>query len=150
MTTEAQKTIEKQQDALKHVEGKTVSGAPVRTPRAAMLDARPIEKANPDKYYRYANTSNVEKMALRKEDGYTTVSAEDAKKHGVRGRVGEMVLVEQNMDKHKARIADQRARDKSRLTAHVSEVEAVAEAVVKQLRDVHGLDVPIERLLVKE
>lgn len=150
MATEAQKGIEKQQNALKHLEGKTVPGASSRTPRGAMLNAQAIQKANPDKYYRYANTSNTEKMALRGEDGFTTVSAEDTKKHDVRGRVGEMVLVQQNMDKHKARIAEQRERDISRLSAHVNEVEAVAEAVVKQLRDVHGLDVPIERLLVKE
>lgn len=135
---------------LDRLEARTIPGAPSLTPKARVLDASAYERAHPEKYVRYTSTTVPEKMAGRIEEGFSRVDSSEAEKHGVRAEVGPMVLTEQPRELHEERIERQKARNKELLESHNREVEATAEAVVRQLRDKHGIDVPIDRLLVRE
>lgn len=148
--TEKKALLDETQQKLDRLEAKTVPGAPVRTPKSRILDATEYEKAHPENYVRYASTTVPGKMDARAEEGFSRVDLAEAAKHNVRVEVGPMVLTEQPRKLHEERVARQKARNKELLEAHNREVEAVAEAVVRQLRDQHGIDVPIERILVKD
>jgi len=142
--------IQEQIDALNRVEATTVHGAPSRTPKAQMLDATALEKKNPDKYFRYVSTTDPGKPQARRAEGFTRADAKEAASVDVKVEVGPMVLMSQPREKHEARVAHQTAVGKARLEQHNKDVEAQAEAIVRELHDRHGIDVPIERFLVKE
>ena len=148
--TEKRAQLEEAQRKLERLEAKTVSGAPSRAPKARVLDASKYEKAHPEKYVRYTSTTVPEKMDARIEEGFSRVDPVEAAKHGARAEVGPMILTEQPRELHEERVERQKVRNKELLHAHDRQVEAVAEAVVRQLHDEHGLDVPIERFLIKE
>lgn len=148
--TDGKKEIQKAIDALQHTENKESSGATPRLPKAQMLDATALEKKHPDKYFRYVTTRDPAKPQTRKADGFKRVDAKEAEEAGVNDQVGTMILMEQPRGKHDERIAKQEARNKELLEAHNQEVEKVAEAIVRELRDKYSLDVPLNRLLVKE
>lgn len=125
-------------------------GAPSRTPKADMLDARALEAKKPDKYLRYVSTRNEDKALQRKAEGFTPVDDGEAREVGVNARVGTSVLMEQDRRVHDARIKRQEKENDRRLRQHKGEVEAAIEKVAKEMRDRYGINIPVERLFVNE
>lgn len=126
------------------------SGAVPRSPKQRMYRIDKLKEANPDKHYRYVNIADDEKAQARLDDGYKPVSEAEAEKHGVRAEIGSTRLMELPRN-----VADARRREidettKHRLKAHERDVREAIEGVAKELRDKHGLNIPVERLLVDE
>jgi hypothetical protein len=115
-----------------------------------MLDATALEEKHPDKHFRFVNTSDPGKVQGRVADGYERVSEEDARAAGARSQVGESVLMSIPREKYEERVQRQKEVHDSRLKAHQTEVQRAVEAVARELRDRHGINVPVERLLVDE
>jgi hypothetical protein len=144
-------SIQKQIEELKHESSKEFGGAESNAPAKSYLDATPLEKANPDKYYRYANIRNPQKATRRfTRDGFKRVSEDEAREAGVTAKAGNLVLAECPREVHEERKRRQKETADARLEAHNVMVTKAAEAIAKELRDKHGLKVPVERLLVKE
>lgn len=142
--------LEELKSKLERAEAKEVPGAPQMEPKGQMLDATEYEARHDDKYIRWCNTTNKEKMEQRRLDGFQPVSEEAAKEAGVSAQLGEMRLMEQSRERHEARVKRQEQVNADRLKQHNRDVEAAAEAVAKQLRDRHGINVDTDRLLVRE
>lgn len=126
------------------------SGAVPRAPKQRMYRIDKLKEANPDKHYRYVNVADDEKAQARLDDGYKPVSEAEAEKHGVRAEIGSTRLMELPRA-----VADARRREideitKHRLKAHERDVREAVEGVARELRDKHGLNIPVERLLVDE
>lgn len=138
-------------EKLRRQEAKTVAGAPGLEPKTRMLDVRSISEMNPDHHFRYVNVTDPEKVKLRRDRGYVPVSDEEAKEAGVSARHGnELVLMKVPRAEYNRRVEMLRALNQARLRAHKAEVAGAAEAIVRELRDKHGIDIPLERLLVEE
>jgi len=126
------------------------SGAVSRAPKQRMYNIEKLQTANPDKHYRYVNVADDEKAQARLDDGYVSVSEAEAAKHGARAEIGSTRLMEIPRE-----VADARRREideatRHRLKAHERDVKEAVEGVARELRDKHGLNIPIERLLVNE
>jgi hypothetical protein len=79
------------------------------------------------------------------------VSDEEARDAGVDARHGnELVLMKLPRAEHEKRVAQFAKLGEDRLNAHKAEVRRDAEAIVRELRDKHGLDISLERFLVDE
>ena len=142
----ARAEMKEAKDKLDRVEAKTEPGAPVMAPKARLLDASGLEKKNPNKYYRYGTLNNPDKLEVRTEaEGYKRVEVA-----GVKEKVGPMVLLEQPRELHEQRVERQEKENKRRMEMHKRGAEETAEAIVKTLKDQHGIDVPIERFLINE
>ena len=150
LTAKSSETVEDQQKKLDRVEAKEVRGAPSLQPKASMLDASALQKKNPEKYYRYGSMANRDKMEERIASGeYTLTDEKEARKAGVRARLGDrMALIETSKEHHDQKMAAAKKEHERRLEAHKSEVRQVAEGVARELRDKHGLDVDVDRILV--
>jgi hypothetical protein len=137
-------------EKLSRTEGQRRSGARERTPRSRMLDASALEGKDKDHHYRYNNTDDPGQIQIATDDGYVAVPEAEAEAAGVRAQVGELRLMRVPREKHEEELARQHELHQSRLKAHRTEVRGAVEAVVKELRDHHGLNVSVERLLVDE
>lgn len=138
-------------DKLRRQEAKEVSGAASSMSKTRMLDVSTIEKMHPEWHYRYVNMTDPEKVRLRRDRGYVPVSDEEAKEADVVARHGnELVLMKCTQEEFRKREQQVKAMNKARLQAHKAEVRGVAERIVKVLKDEHGIDVPLERLMVSE
>lgn len=126
------------------------SGAVPRAPKQRMYNTDKLKEANPDKHYRYVNVGDEEKAQARIDDGYVAVSEDVADKHGVRTEIGNTRLMELPREVADARRRELAELTNSRLKAHERDVREVVEGVAKELRDKHGLRIPVERLLVDE
>lgn len=126
------------------------SGAVPRQPKQRMYQIEKLKEANPDKHYRYVNVGDEEKAQARIDDGYVAVSEDVCDKHGVRAEIGNTRLMELPREKADARRRELAELTNSRLKAHERDVREVIEGVAKELRDKHGLRIPVERLLVDE
>lgn len=144
--------IRKLQQELRQREAKDITGAASLAPKTQMLgDARELEQIDPDHKYRYINITDPAKAKVRRHRGYVPVSEQEAEAAGVDARHGnELVLMKIPREQYEARVAAQKKVNKDRLNAHKAEVTKVAEAIVRELRDKHGLDIPVGRLLVSE
>lgn len=143
--------IKKLQQALREREAKDVSGAASLTPKTQMLDAKAIEELHPEYHYRYVNITDPAKSTVRRNRGYVPVSDEEAKEANVAARHGsELVLMKIPRVAYDERVEQLEELNESRLNAHKVEVQRTAEALVRELKDKHGLDIPLERLLVSE
>lgn len=137
--------------ALDNTERKTGrSGAVPRMPKQRMYNIDKLKEANPDKHYRYVNVQDDEKAQARIDDGYVAVSDAEAEKHGVRAEIGSTRLMELPREQAEARRRELAEITNSRLKAHERDVREAVEGVARELRDKHGLNIPIERLLVDE
>lgn len=146
-TREAVKALS---EKLRKAEAQNLSGAAPRSPRSSTLDIRELQAANPDWHYRYVNMTDPQKVRSRRNRGYVPVDDAEAKAHNAEVRAGnELVLMKLPKDEYDRRERELKEINKQRLKAHQSEATKVAEAIVRELKDQHGLDVPIERFLVK-
>ncbi len=131
---------------LKRQEEKSVAGANILTPKQQLLDATACQALNPDLRVRWVSLRNADKALSRKVEGYEII---DEKKGGK--RLGDdLVLMGIPREKYDAKIRAQERINKERLKQHKSEMLAVAEQMARQLRDRHGIDIPLDRLLVSE
>lgn len=143
--------IRRLQQELREREAKNVSGAASLTPKTQMLDAKAIEEQNPEYHYRYVNIMDPAKSKVRRNRGYVPVSDEEAQAAGVDVRHGsELVLMKIPREEFERREEELEALNKARLDAHKAEVQKAAEAIVRELKDQHGLDYPLDRVLVSE
>lgn len=126
------------------------SGAVSRTPKQRMYDIDKLRAAHPDKHYRYVSIEDDEKAQARLDDGYKPVSEEECAKYGVRVSLGTTRIMELPKEVADARRAEIDKRTRSRIKASKTEVRQEIEGVARELRDKHGLDIPVERLLVDE
>lgn len=126
------------------------SGAISRQPKQRMYNIDKLREANPDKHYRYVNIADDEKAQARLDDGYKAVSADEAEKHGARDEIGPTRLMELPREVADARRREIDANTRHRLKAHERDVREAVEGVARELRDKHGLDIPVERLMVDE
>lgn len=143
--------IKELQQRLREKEAKDVSGAASLTPKQVMLDQREIAELNPDYHYRLVNTTDPNKAKIRRRQGYVPVSDEEATAAGVDNAIGtELRMMKIPREKHDKRVREIDELHKNRLAAHKTEVQSAAESIVRELKDKHGLDVPLDRLLVDE
>lgn len=125
------------------------SGAVSRAPKGKLLEFGELPTLNPDKHYRRVNTTDVAKLQTRIEQGYERVPEDEAKKAGTQVTVGETVLMALPREKAEERRKEIKELGQRRLKAHKTDVREAAENVARELRR-HGIDMPIERLLVDE
>jgi len=128
-------------------EAKTIPGAPVRTPKEQLLDARSTqEKLGPEVHVRWLNTKNPDKVAARQAEGYVLVPESEGGK-----RIGdEMATFAISRKTHEARVAAQKAENKRRLTSHKTDMEVLAENTARTLRDKYDIRVDPKRLFSDE
>lgn len=138
--------LKKMQEDLARTEETTGrAGAIPRTPKQMLLDAREIEEKDPEHHYRFVQTGDAQKAQGRILEGYRLVPEKDG------GRsIGGLALMRIPRKKVEERIQRQNELSARRLTEHNVEMERLAEGMSKELRDRHGINVPPERLLVKE
>lgn len=147
-TREAIKAL---QEKLRRQEAKEVTGAVGMTPKTRMMDARAIEAQHPDRHFRYVNQTDPAKVQLRRDRGYEPVSEAEAAAAGVSARLGtELVLMSVPRQKFDEQVEKYKKAHEARLQAHKADVTKAAEAIVRELKDKHGLNVPMDRLLVDE
>lgn len=128
-------------DRLERTTGR--SGAIPMTPKADLLNTDEIQEAHPDKHFRFVNVSDDQKVQSRAAQGYKRVpSAEGGKVLGKN-----LALFAQDKAIHEERVAAVKQLNKERLESHRSEVEQVVEAVARELRDRHGIQVDAKRLM---
>lgn len=144
---ELQEALKRIKEKLATADNQRFGGAPERTPRARMLDARAIEEKDQEHHYRYVNTDDPGKVQTRMDEGYQSVPDDDARAAGVRRDVGEGRLMKIPRGKYEERIERQKKLSKERLEAHKSEVRQAVEAVERELRDKHGIKA---KLLIDE
>lgn len=119
-----------------------------RSAKSKMLDTAQFDRAHPQYHHRYINVKNVERLALRIEDGYVEVPRPAGKEPTADEygrRLGDdLVLFRQPRANYEARIKDQEELTRARERAHVAEVEQIAALVTQQLRALgHSVDRPM-------
>lgn len=122
------------------------SGAIPNAPKQMLLDTTEESKleANKDKRLRWVRLGEADKGQQRVLEGYERVPEADGGR-----RVGNLTLFRTSMENYERRVADVNRRSKERLKAHESEVEQMAEAVARTLRDKHGIRVDAEHILIR-
>lgn len=151
-TSDTKNRIKQLAEKLRKQEAQDVLGAPSRAPKTAMLsDAKVMDALDPEHHYRYVNITDPEKVKLRRDRGYVPVSDEQAAEAGIVARHGnELVLMKVPIAKFNERVSQFKALNEARLSAHKTEVQGIAMQLVKLLKDKHGIDVPLDRLLVTD
>lgn len=121
------------------------SGAIPRTPKQMMLDARELEQKDPEHHYRFVSSRDPQKVQGRLMEGYIKVPDAEG------GRdLGGLILMKIPRGRYEARLANDARITRERLNAHTKEMRTAAESVAKELRDKHGISVPMERIFVSE
>lgn len=139
--------VEKIQKQLASQEAKEVLGAPTRTPKGLLLDARDTQEAvGPDKHVRWLNLKDPNKVAARQLEGYVRVPESE----GGKALGDEMATFAIDRKRYDARVAAQEAEGKRRLVAHKTDMERLAENTAKVLRDQYNIDVDPKRLFRDE
>jgi hypothetical protein len=121
------------------------SGASPNAKRADMLDESELQAANPDKRYRWGSLRNEQKMQRRLNEGYERVPVTEGGR-----QVGNLVLLAVPREVHDRKVAADKALREARLHAHKGEVEKMAEAVAKELRDKHGFKINSKEFLISD
>lgn len=139
--------LEAQIAELQRQENREVPGAPVLTPKGDMLRIPDeLRAANPESHFRFIATKDPNKVAQRKAEGYQILSESEGGR-----RLGDgLALAKLPKERAAAREAAQQELNRARLAESKRDVERVAEAVARELRDRHGLNIPVKRLLVDE
>lgn len=138
--------MENLQKALDHVEAQQLSGARSLTPKEIMLDLSDLKAAHPDWHLRWVNIKSPGVAERRRLDGFIRLPESE----GGRELGGEVAVFVTTRKLHERREAEIKQMNKDRLNAHKAEVEKVAEAVARELRDNYGIKVDLNRILVNE
>lgn len=121
------------------------SGAVPNTAKRQLLDARDVQKKWPDRHIRWINVGSSERHQLRAAQGYVLLPESEGGK-----RVGNLALAYIPRQLYEARIVEIRKRTADRLKSHRPEVEQMADAVQKELRDRYGIDLGPKGILINE
>ena len=119
------------------------SGAVPNASKQQLLDATDIVDARPNERVRWVNVGNPEKAQLRQSQGYERIPLAEGGR-----QVGNLALFSTSRENYERRVDEVNRVSKERLSAHKKDVEKVAEAVVRELRDRHGINV--ERFFIKD
>ena len=129
------------------VEDKTVPGAPLRGTKQQLLDASDVaEKYKDDLHVRWVNTRDPQKATGRQLDGYVKLTKEE----GGRSLGDETALFAQPIARYRENVEAIDKLNKDRMKSHTREMEETVQAVVRELRDKHGLHIDERRLFVNE
>jgi len=146
-TQEAKKArLDLLSETLKHIEAQTLSGVAVLTPKDILLDLSDLQKAHPDRHFRWVNIKAPGNADRRRLNGYIRLPEADGGRQ-LGGEVAVFVTTQRIHQQHEAEI---KKANKQRLNAHRAEVENAVEAVARELRDKYGLKIDSERILVDE
>jgi len=127
-------------------EAKSTPGAAILAPKQRLLDARDVERRHPDKRVRWVSLKNPDKMLSREMEGYSILPKEEGGK-----RLGEdLVLMSIPRERYEARVKAQDKLTMARTKQHKTEMVALAERLARELKDAHGIDINVDRLLVNE
>lgn len=110
------------------------SGVIPNAPKAALLNVDSVQLRHPTKRIKWVNVKNTEKAQLRESTGYTRLPITEGGR-----QVGDLALFSLPRDVYEARVKDVEEKNKARLQAHKTEVEAAAEGIMRELRDRHGI-----------
>lgn len=133
-------------DKIKRQEDTTIAGAGLLTPKQRLLDANDIQAKMPQSRVRWVNLRDPMKIQARQADGYQIIPSEE----GGRRLGDEQVLMACPRENYEARVEQQHKTNEARLYAHKQEFERAVEAVARMVRDKHGLDVDVNRLMIRE
>lgn len=142
--------IDELKKKLERLEAKTVHGAPSLQPKTDALSMRGLEEANPDRHFRRVNVADRDKADRRVDQGYVATPEDECREHGVRHEIGgtRVMSIPREVAEERRRAIDEETT--RRLSAHKADVLKAAESVARELRDKHGISVPLDRLLVDE
>jgi len=121
------------------------SGAVPLAPKGMLLDASDVSKTMEDKRLRWVNVNSVEKAQGRTAQGYERIPAAEGGR-----QVGNLALFSLSREAYEQRVAAVAKLGEERLNAHKAEVEQMADAVARELRDRHGIQVNAERIIIRE
>jgi len=139
-------TVKEQLAALNKQEAKTIPGAPLAMPKEMLLELTPEAAADKENHYRFINVKSADNALRRQSQGYEIVpEGEGGKRLGA-----EMALARTPVANYEARKKSFEKLGKQRLEAHKTEVQAVVQSVVRELRDKHGISVDERRIFVDE
>ena len=133
-------------DRLKRAEEKTVVGANVLTPKQALLNADSAKERHPDKHLRWVSLRDPMKVQAREAAGYKVLSTEE----GGRRLSDGLILMGCSKEVYEARVKQIEDLNEQRLNHHRNEMAAAVEGVVRVLRDKHGINVDLNRILVQD
>jgi len=135
-----------QEAALKRQEEVTGrSGAVPNTAKRSLLDASDVQRKFPDRHFRWINVGNSDRAQLRSAEGYVVLPESEGGR-----RVGNLAIAYIPRQLYERRIAEIKKRTEARLKSHRPEVEQMADAVAKELRDRHGIDLGTKGILIDE
>lgn len=138
---EALAKVIKLREQLQHQAAQEFSGAAPAATATLLLDKSEAEAKNPGKRVRWVSLKNEMRAAARIAGGYTRLSAEEGGR-----QVGNLVLMVLPAEEHVRRVEQIKKLTKDRLDAHNREAEGMAEAMSRELRDRHGINIPPEQL----
>lgn len=130
---------------LERIEAKEIFGAPSRLPKEMMLDASDAQEKHPDLHLRFVNIKDPNKAAGRLAEGYRRLSDEEGGRH--LGDELALFGISREVVERKREI--QRQRNEMLLTQYKHEMEGAVEAVARELRDRHGVNVDTDRLFIR-
>lgn len=133
-----------QEDLKRKEEIKHGAGGP-RATKAMLLDASEVQEAHPDKRVRWVQTGVPERAMSRLADGYEIVPESEGGR-----RVGGLQMGWTSKENYDARVKDIERRNKERLESHKAELQQTVQAIVRELRDKHGVQIDERRLYVDE
>lgn len=122
------------------------SGAIPLAPKQMMLDASDVAQKHPDLHLRWVNIKDPQRAATQIMKGYRRLEAEE----GGRALGDELALFGISRERFEVITAHNRKVHNERLSAHTKEMENIADAVARELRDRHGIRVDPSRILVNE
>ena len=119
------------------------SGAVSNTPKGQLFDANDVVAKKPNKHLRWVNLKNPDKVPVRVAEGYRRIPEGDDGR-----RIGdEYALFETTKEQYHVRLEAKEEKDRQRLNAYKNEFEAVVEAVARELRDKHGIQISSKQLM---
>lgn len=143
---DAKKQLDELSKALEHIEAQTLSGAPSLTPKELLLDLSDLKAKHPDKHFRWVNIKAPGVADRRRLDGYLRLPVSE----GGRELGGELAVFVTSAKIYEHRVQQFKDMQERRLSAHRADVEKVADAIAKELRDKYGIKVDASRILVNE
>lgn len=130
---------------LDRIEAKEIFGAPSRLPKEMMLDASDAQARHPELHLRFVNIKDPNKAAGRLAEGYRRLSDEEGGRH-----LGdELALFGISREVVERKRELQRQRNEMLLTQYKHEMEGAVEAVARELRDRHGVNVDTDRIFIR-
>jgi hypothetical protein len=135
----AQDEIAKKLDQIERTTGG--SGAIPRMPKNMALDARDVQKRNPDLHIRWVNVNNTDKASTHVANGYERLpAAQGGRQHG------NLVLMSIPQKTHLERRNEIRRRLEEWLAVDKQQYDAFLHGVARAIRDKYGISISPQQL----